>query len=258
MSWYDSDEDSSNDSNEECMGHLLDVYQKTLRAQQEIRRYQSESDSPSMSSSLSESWCSADDDSDFDFAYHNFAPLHRQTVRSGDDVSLGLKTPQVLVELPSKFKQDMEKSATRKSVSVREHRIPLELQEVFLKANRGETVTKPPVSGDAFKVFTWPGYHQPRGDSDAPTMPKRRGSQSSTSTISMAPVQQKNLPCCNSIKSRWISEGHVVDTPVRRPPRVPIELQEIFVKSNRGETVHIPPLNGVGFRVFQNWSNRHP
>ncbi|GKZ00969.1 hypothetical protein MPSEU_001048400 [Mayamaea pseudoterrestris] len=41
---------------------------------------------------------------------------------------------------------------------------------------------------------------------------------------------------------------HLSPTPIIRAPRIPLELQRVFLASNRGETVNVPPKNA--FQVF--------
>lgn len=41
-------------------------------------------------------------------------------------------------------------------------------------------------------------------------------------------------------------EGHSPE----RSERIPVELQAVFLASNRGEEVHTPPPNSIAFRYF--------
>jgi hypothetical protein len=111
---------------------------------------------------------------------------------------------KIAIEIPDHILKDLDRRALESEQehhhrAQRRHRVPVELQEVFLRSQAGETVDQPPASGVAFQVFSWPcnavstirnaqGLQQhPHGTTDvytaAPTMPRRRGSLSEASTI---------------------------------------------------------------------------
>jgi hypothetical protein len=107
---------------------------------------------------------------------------------------------QIVIDIPDHILKDLDRRALegeqeRHHRTQRLHRVPLELQEVFLRSQVGETVDHPPASGVAFHVFCWPhdrvrnpqGHQNTHGAPDgyttAPTMPRRRGSFSEASTI---------------------------------------------------------------------------
>jgi hypothetical protein len=148
-------------------------------------------------------------------------------------------------------------------------RIPLELQEIFLRSNAGENVEEilPPSNGNAFKVFkgrsgsVWPSIlrrNPSRRPLLVPSKSKRRVARGSDN-----PKADQSVQSCtgNTVEtSSPLSHSQKGPTPtvspIRAPkeivyvPRIPEELQEIFVQSNRGDEVHYPPRSGAAFKVF--------
>jgi hypothetical protein len=85
---------------------------------------------------------------------------------------------------------------------IKKPRIPLELQAVFLESNRGGTVDKPPPSASKYFFQGWFG--------------KRKESK-----------QKKS--------------GYVTPTPIIKGTRVPRELQNVLIESNRGGSLKQAP-----------------
>jgi hypothetical protein len=142
-------------------------------------------------------------------------------------------------------------------------RIPLELQEIFLRSNAGENVEEilPPSNGNAFKVFArrsgsvWPSLLR-RNPSRRPLLVSSKSKrQCSASKGGGHPKADQSVQSATGNTADMSSP--LTASPIRAPkeivyvPRIPEELQEIFVQSNRGEEVHQPPRSGAAFKVFE-------
>ena len=143
-------------------------------------------------------------------------------------------------------------------------RVPLELQEVFLRSQRGETVNEPPpLSKASFTRKWWNWGSNPHRAID--TRAETTGVMESQSSNSAYPWMRKG---CERLLARKNRTEDCVEmttsqpgtttlpsSPISKPApllktRVPIELQEVFLRSQRGETVDKPPSSGTAFRVF--------
>jgi len=139
-----------------------------------------------------------------------------------------------------------------------ENRIPLDLQKVFLASNQGQEVHEPPRS--AFRVFTrrpkWLSYPKNRRlnkkKAKKQQQSKIQESPSSPRKPTMAPSAETS-PTNTHNTSR--SSGTFAELPDDRgavsSPRIPLELQSVFVAANRGEEVLQAPQNS--FQVFRNF-----
>jgi hypothetical protein len=165
-----------------------------------------------------------------------------------------------LSRAPSQAQPTSSAPPTRTSSS---SRIPLELQEIFLRSNAGENVEEilPPTNGNAFKVFTrrsgsvWPSLLR-RNPSRRPLLVTSKSKrQCSASKGGDHPKADQSVQSATGNTADMSSP--LTASPVRAPkeivyvPRIPEELQEIFVQSNRGEEVHQPPRSGAAFKVFE-------
>ena len=139
-----------------------------------------------------------------------------------------------------------------------ENRIPLDLQKVFLASNQGQEVHEAPRS--AFRVFTrrpkWLSYpknrrlnkkkakkQQQNKIQESPSSPRKPTKAPSAET---SPTNTHNT----SRSSGTFAELHD-DRDAVSSPRIPSELQAVFVAANRGEEVLQAPQNS--FQVFKNF-----
>jgi hypothetical protein len=192
----------------------------------------------------------------------------------------------IVIEIPYNVRQEMDRRALEGELEhcrrADEQRIPEALQEVFLRSQRGEPVDHPPPSGLAFKVFSWPHARAPTtaesqpspskgapvaaGDvhTCAPTQPRRRGSLSAASTIKDDEDEDDDDDGLKAEKAplvldRWRplvrkyydpGHHHHRHRAHDHRPRIPLELQDVFVKAQQGHDVDAPPIRGIGFKIF--------
>jgi hypothetical protein len=189
----------------------------------------------------------------------------------------------VVIEIPDYVRQEMDRRALEGELEhsrrADEQRIPEALQEVFLRSQRGEPVDHPPPSGLAFKVFPWPHARAPAtaesqpspskgspvaagdGHTCAPTQPRRRGSLSAASTIKDddGSLEAEKVPLVldrwRPLARKYYDPGHHhrhAQHVHHQRPRIPLELQDVFVKAQQGHDVDAPPIRGIGFKIFDN------
>jgi hypothetical protein len=211
----------------------------------------------------------------FDFGYST----RRRAARTGLPPIISYhRNRTVAVEIPDSIRQEMDRRALESELEHNkrreyEQRIPQALQEIFLRSQRGEPVDHPPPSGVAFKVFPWPNARaaatesQPdpsKGAGDmhtcGPTQPRRRESFSAASTIKddqdfletvrVPLVLDRWRPLARNYENQHRNEpGHHHDAHEHRP-RIPLELQHVFVKAQQGHEVDPPPIRGSGLKIF--------
>jgi hypothetical protein len=217
----------------------------------------------------------------FDFGYGR----RRLSVRTGlPPIGSHHRHRTIVVEIPDHVRQEMDRRALESELEHKrssEQRIPEALQEVFLRSQRGEPVDHPPPSGVAFKVFSWPHARAPEtaesqpcpskgtpvgagdGHTCAPTQPRRRGSLSAASTIKDddGSLEAEKVPL---VLDRWRPLARKYYDPGHRHhhrhaqhvhhqrPRIPLELQDVFIKAQQGHDVDAPPIRGIGFKIFDN------